>query len=286
MDENEDAPNSPVIADVPAGPDTEAGQSLREIGLRAGTDKISHHEYDAYYPLFLEKYRERHGGAMFEIGLDEGKSLAMWLEYFPNAFIYGADIGKSYEGPRHKTFLADQGKLADLKRIVSSEIKHPVFLIIDDGSHLPEHQVLSFNFLFAELLQPGGVYIIEDIEVSYWTKGGLYGYRTRYGYQHPVSMVEICKHVIDSINGEFLTEANNYAVDVNLSRFLGQVTRDQIATITFGRNCIIITKNATGKFMGVVHFRNCNNIAHGCELECQSFDWRLLLKYLQQRGLR
>lgn len=217
-------------------------QSLREIGLRAGSDKISHHEYDSYYEIFLEKFRDHGDEAMFEIGLDKGKSLAMWLEYFPRAFIYGLDIKNSYEGHRHKTFLADQGDLAALKRITDDEIRHPVFLIVDDGSHLPEHQGMCFNYLFAELLKPGGVYIIEDVEVSYWTRGAVYGYSARYGYKHPMSMIEIFKHAVDAVNDEFLTDGNKYALNLELNRFMSPATRSAISTITFGRNCIIVTK--------------------------------------------
>jgi hypothetical protein len=222
--------------------DRDLRQSLREIGLRTGTDKISHHEYDVYYQMFLERFRDRHDGAMFEIGFGQGKSLAMWLEYFPKAFVYGMDIKSSYEGPRYKIFVADQSDLVALKLIAQTEIKLPVFLIVDDGSHLPEHQIISFNYLFSELLQPGGVYIIEDIEVSYWTRGALYGNRARYGYRHPISIVEIFKHAIDGVNDEFLSDGNQYALGISLNRFMSKASRDAIATMTFGRNCIIITK--------------------------------------------
>ena len=50
------------------------------------------------------------------------------------------------------------------------------FAVIDDGSHIPEHQLLTFNCFFDIVLQPGGIYILEDIEVSYWRRGSLYGY--------------------------------------------------------------------------------------------------------------
>lgn len=217
-------------------------QSLSEIGRRLGCDKISHHEYDRYYPVFLERFRRCKNWGMFEIGLEQGRSLAMWLEYFPDVFVYGIDISKSYEGQRHKTFIADQSKIESLKELISSQIKHPISLIVDDGSHLPEHQALSFNFLFDQLLQPGGVYIVEDVEVSYWTRGGLYGYSTHYGYRHPASIIEIFKHVIDSLNDEFITRANGYALALSLNRWISPLTRNQIATITFGRNCIIVVK--------------------------------------------
>jgi hypothetical protein len=239
---NQDRTHNPDRAEASPDHAPAPAQTLREIGLRSGTDKITHHRYDKFYTLFLEKFRARADAAMLEIGLDYGKSLKMWLDYFPLAFIYGIDIRNSYEGPRQKTFLADQSDIQALQRIATSEVKHPVFLIVDDGSHLPEHQLTSFNYLFEHLLEPGGIYIMEDIEVSYWSRGELYGYNARYGFKHPMSILEVFKSVIDSINDEFLTEANRYAVNVLLNGFIPPSARDAIETITFGKNCIIIVK--------------------------------------------
>jgi hypothetical protein len=107
--------------------------------------------------------------------------LRTWLEYFPQAFVYGLDISISREGDRYRIFKADQSNRAELRRIVDKELKHPLFLIVDDGSHVPEHQVACFDFLFgSSALLPGGTYIVEDVETSYWTRGGLYGYTTRF----------------------------------------------------------------------------------------------------------
>ena len=36
-------------------------------------------------------------------------------------------------------------------------------IILDDGSHIVEHMILSFNTLF-KYVKPGGFYIIEDIK--------------------------------------------------------------------------------------------------------------------------
>ena len=41
-------------------------------------------------------------------------------------------------------------------------------VIIDDGSHIPWHQIFTLETIFDTFLKDGGVYIIEDIETSYW----------------------------------------------------------------------------------------------------------------------
>jgi len=105
-----------------------------------------------------------------------------------------------------------------------------LFLINDDGSHIPQHQLLTFNILFP-LLEDGGVYIIEDIETSYWTKGEIYGYKTEYGYRHSDSIIEIFKTCIDNVNSQI----NGY-VECKVEHL------DQIACINFYHNCIVIIK--------------------------------------------
>jgi hypothetical protein len=96
----------------------------------------------------------------------------MWLDLFPNAYIYGMDFYLHSKGNRYNVIQEDQSKIDDLN-IVKSQINSKLFFINDDGSHIPEHQLLSFNILFPKLCE-GGVYIIEDIETSYWTKGDFW----------------------------------------------------------------------------------------------------------------
>jgi hypothetical protein len=154
----------------------------------------------------------------------------MWLELFPNAFIYGMDIKKKYSGPRHKVVKGDQSDIQDLNYIKNAIIKDNLFFIIDDGSHIPEHQLLTFNTLFPSLIE-GGIYVIEDIETSYWKRGTIYGYPTEYGFRNKRSIIEIFKDVIDSINSEFAGKQNNQVLH-----------HDLISSITFFKNCILIVK--------------------------------------------
>jgi len=205
---------------------------MQELGAKYRTDKIRHHKYHEIFPVYIEKFYEDTGG-IIEIGLKPnwGKaSLNMWLELFPNMHIYGLDKGTPDEfRERYTIFKCDQSNEGQINNCVD-QIKHKIYFINDDGSHIPEHQLLTFNILFP-LLEVGGVYIVEDVETSYWTKKGLYGYETRYGKGHPKSIVEIFKNAIDGVNVEFSKSDK------------GKVQHQrEIGSITFAKNCIIITK--------------------------------------------
>lgn len=213
-----------------------------KIGKNCKSDKFYQHNYHNFYPKFIEHYTKFNDLAMLEIGVENKYSLNLWLKYYPNAFIYGADINVSDEGERFKIFKADQSKPDDLNMIINN-ITKPLFLIIDDGSHIPEHQILTFNLLFNKLL-PGGTYIIEDIETSYWSKNFIYNYKTNYGYHHPKSIIEFFKLVIDDINRLFLTDNNKNIQKDFIRNRLSENVRENISTITFTHNSIIITKKS------------------------------------------
>jgi len=218
-----------------------------QIGTRTGTDKIFHHGYHRFYPPLLDRFRSVEGGGMLEIGVDESRSLHLWLEYFPLAFIYGIDIGVTKAGPRYKIMQADQSITPELQRLARDEITHPLFFIIDDGSHIPEHQVSSFDYLFGDVLLPGGTYIIEDIETSYWSRNGLYGYQTRYGYHHQYSVLEVFKDLMDDVQHEFLNHQARESQDRRMRDCVSRRTRNEINTITIGQNCILITKKTAAE---------------------------------------
>jgi demethylmacrocin O-methyltransferase len=40
-------------------------------------------------------------------------------------------------------------------------------IVIDDGSHINDHVIASFETLFP-LLKDGGLYVVEDAQTSYW----------------------------------------------------------------------------------------------------------------------
>ena len=213
------------------------------LGMKYNTDKVSTHGYNRFYGQFIDFIVNIEESGILEIGMNQLSSLNMWLEYFPNAFIYGIDIGLESSGNRYKIFKYDQSDIENLIKL-KDDISHKIYFINDDGSHIPEHQILSFNYLFKNVLENEGVYIIEDIETSYWTKNGLYGYDTRYGYKNPKSLIEKFKDIFDYINRLYLTPQNLEVLKDKLKRSNFDLdTLDMISYISICQNCIIIKKN-------------------------------------------
>lgn len=67
----------------------------------------------------------------------------------------------------------DQSNLTLLQQLRSSWAsgegldRDPFDVIVDDGSHIVHHQMLSFEYLFLNALKPGGLYVIEDLQTSF-----------------------------------------------------------------------------------------------------------------------
>lgn len=215
---------------------------MEEIGRKYPNDKIIHHGYHRFYPRYIEFIKHLPSSGMIEIGLHQESSLLLWLNYFPTTFIYGIDLHKGEKGERFQIITGDQTNLS-LLRSVASQLAHPIYFINDDGSHIPQHQLTTFNFMFRHVLQEGGVYIIEDIETSYWKRGTIYGNKTEFGYGHANSLLEKCKDLLDFINREFLSFSDRERVKNRLLVHGFELeTIEWISSVSFCQNCIIITK--------------------------------------------
>ncbi len=135
---------------------------LDELGIRKVTDKSSlDHAYLDYYERLFAPFRDQ-SITVFEIGVFDGGSLHVWEDYFPRATIVGVDIRPEcarFAGGRRIVEIASQADETAMRRL--GELYRPS-IIIDDGSHMADHIMSSFEFLFP-LLAPGGVYIVEDL---------------------------------------------------------------------------------------------------------------------------
>mmetsp|Transcript_8244 Transcript_8244/g.9489 ORF Transcript_8244/g.9489 Transcript_8244/m.9489 type:complete len:371 (+) Transcript_8244:111-1223(+) len=214
------------------------------------SDKLGRHGYHWFYGNVLDEFRTRSGVTMLEIGAEFGKSAVGWANYFSDIKI---DV-YSYKGKNNNAndfkfncegcsnvhvFSGDQ---ADTDRLdeMMKERKEGWDIIIDDASHVPYHQVITFEHLWKKV-KPGGYYIIEDIETSYYPDSGLYNYYFKAGINAtaPHNAVNRFKQYIDVINRGYFGEGGK-----DFSYFGDD---KDIMEIIFSRNVICLKKKFNKK---------------------------------------
>jgi hypothetical protein len=137
---------------------------LTEIGKKYGTDKATYHLYTELYEKYFMEFVHP---TIMEIGIYNGASIHMYQEFWNlKCQIVGVDRGDqlAFQNgyPNVLMLQADQGVRADLETVA---LGRAFDIIIDDGSHMVEHQILSLATLFPSL-KSGGIYIIEDLQTS------------------------------------------------------------------------------------------------------------------------
>lgn len=144
--------------------------SLNEIGVKHGTDKsdLLHGYLEEYEKLFpnpdsVEKVVElglqRRSGKWKESSMP---SVRMWLEFFPNAHVFGFDMQNLDSFERFTFFRGEQGRCkhhVEFGKLCGWDLD----LVVDDCSHRPTDSLLSLLFFWPRL-KKGGVYIVEDVQ--------------------------------------------------------------------------------------------------------------------------
>jgi hypothetical protein len=123
-----------------------------------------------------------------------GASLYMWRDYFPNAEIYGADIREDIlinEGRIH-SYKVNQGQSTELFALIDN-IGQGFDLIVDDGSHKTDHQIISA----IALAKYTDCYVIEDVQEPTKVKRAIeeYGYECEI-HQFDKAKVDDCLVVV------------------------------------------------------------------------------------------
>lgn len=148
---------------------------LCELARKHGTDKGGWHlkagdTCHNYTPTYHELFKDRREQVkhVLEIGIGHGGSLRMWRDYFPNAQIVGLDNNPMclFDDERIRCFHADQSNTKSVVTALQQVRTDPWpgwDLIVDDGSHITEHQIYSAQLLLPFMEPDDGRYVIEDI---------------------------------------------------------------------------------------------------------------------------
>lgn len=141
-------------------------RELARYAAHFETDKLGH----GYVPHYAEHLPDR-CFSMLEIGVWKGASALMWDAFYGNNLVdlYLFDL---YKDPntvparwvRNHGWVPIIGDQSDSVALAS--IGRSFEVIIDDGSHNAHHQLISFKHLFLNNLEPGGLYVIEDLHCN------------------------------------------------------------------------------------------------------------------------
>ncbi|MBD8601581.1 class I SAM-dependent methyltransferase [Pseudomonas sp. CFBP 8771] len=188
--------------------------------------------------------------SILEIGIQNGGSLEIWDQYFPNATsISGCDINEkcasiTYDSTKINIVIGDIKKQDTQNKIL--EISQSFDVIIDDGSHTSLDIIQTFSDMFAHIKE-GGIFIAEDLHCSYWAdwEGGL---------NYPLSAMAFFKKLADIINFEHWQvrqTRTEYLAAYDLTPALSEALLSEIHSIEFVNSiCIIKRKHASQNSLG------------------------------------
>lgn len=150
--------------------------AYRSENLYAGGKDIC-----GYLPLY-EKHLPDEVDEFLEIGIAMGISIKMFRDYYreKNGFneagnFHAMNMNWGNAGVISKRELSEQGieclegDQSDVEFLKT--IKTQFDVIIDDGSHRSDHQIITFKQMFTNNLKSGGVYVVEDLHCcldTYW----------------------------------------------------------------------------------------------------------------------
>jgi hypothetical protein len=206
--------------------------SLRELAVRHGTDKEGAHFYARWYERFLAHLRDR-PITLLEIGVGGyedptvgGESLRMWKEYFPSGRIVAIDVydKQALVEDRIDIVQGSQDDPVVLERLGNEY--GPFDVIVDDGSHHSPHVIASFTHLFPHLT-PDGIYVIEDLQTSYWPE-----FQGSHDLGDPATSMNFLKRLVDGLNH----------VEWDVVDYEPTTTDRQIESITFVHNMAFIQR--------------------------------------------
>ncbi len=163
------------------------------------------HKWDHYFEIYDRHFRKHKNKdiVLLEVGVSRGGSLQMWSDYFgKGSKFFGIDIDprcKEFENENTKIFIGSQSD-REFLNYVKDNIP-PIDILIDDGGHYMNQQIILFEELFG-YVKKNGVYLCEDTHSSYWLVFGG-------GCKRRGTFIEYSKNFIDMLNA-FHSEQRKY----------------------------------------------------------------------------
>ena len=244
-------PGAAATSSVPSPQDAIA--AFNKANLEGSDKGTPGHNYDIMYGPFLAPFLDQ-PVQVLEIGVEDGRSLKLWQRLFPHhqrivgiGYGAGAEVKSSFKrniAEKHVLYTGSQADPSFLDRVMADLENTKFDIIVDDGSHVPWHQIFTLEYLFKESLKDGGLYIIEDIETSYWDApgAGLYGYTLQEaGIGKRGNAVEKLKGVADTLNRGMLLDPEYHV--------LHNKTDHLISHIMFSQNVVMLWKKKASQWV-------------------------------------
>jgi len=207
--------------------------NLDKLAQIYNSDKFGRHMYTPIYANVFKDIRRKKlnileiGVGGYDSSTEGGASLKMWKKFFPKSNIYAIDIydKSKLQETRIKIFQGSQYDNIFLEKVTQSI--GALDIIIDDGSHINQHVISTFNFLFSKL-KNGGIYVIEDTETAYRDDMG----GNSKNLDDKKTSMNYFKSLVDAVNHK---EFDN-------SLFKNKMFVNKISSIHFYHNLIFIYK--------------------------------------------
>lgn len=153
------------------------------------------HKWRHYFEIYERHFRAFVGTkcSYLEIGVQRGGSLQIMQEYLgAEARIIGVDVDPACAALRDEGREIHIGNQADVGFMSKlAQTCGPFDIIVDDGGHTADQQIVSFLALFPALAE-GGIYLVEDLHTSFWRGFG----DSRYG----INFIDFAKGLIEKLS--------------------------------------------------------------------------------------
>ncbi len=190
--------------------------------------------YTRTYEKYMSSYRTL-PVKLLEMGICDKRfpfaSQKMWLSYFQNVDLYGMDnfwgdyLDNKLADVELLTSLgsnfiySDQGNFCDWSEL-KTVIPHDFDFIVEDGSHWPNHMIVSI-WQCRDLLKSGGYYFMEDLQNPLTSRG-----KFRYDNALLTDEILMWQHT-KKLNSVFLNPDQNNQLNENFE--LVEIVLDEFA---------------------------------------------------------